>query len=105
MNDKSALFTDRINDLEDSLVRLQNELNEQKKIKKSNNNLIAATALFLVPLTLIVIISMGLEINYQSDKHQVSYSNNGLVELGLSGLTLLSGIYSLKKYHDSEQAK
>ena len=105
MKDEIILFTDRIEDLESHVIQLQNKLHEQKEADKSHSSLPRTIALFTVPLMLLVIILMGLNISYQSDRGQINYSSDGLVEIGLSGLTLLSGIYSLKKYHDTEDFK
>lgn len=104
MNDEIVLFTDKIEDLEDSLLQLQSEIGGQKKANKPNKKSQVVATPFVVLLPLFLIISIGLNINYQSDKHQISYSNDSLIELCLGGLTLFSSFYSFKKYQDKDES-
>jgi uncharacterized membrane protein YqjE len=52
---------------------------------------------FIFPLTLILLLSLGLNIQFQSNNHQIRYNNDNLTQLVLSLVTVASGAYTLKK--------
>lgn len=103
MNYSDRDLINRVIELESQIVKLNTEKVENRKIIKRDNSVFYTYATIFVPVALIALILMGLEIKYQTEHHQITYNNGGLIELGLSGITLLSGLYSIKKYNENER--
>jgi hypothetical protein len=97
MNPELELLTDRLEDLEDNIVNLQNQVSQYQKVDKKRKSTSISLFLISVPLLSIALVLLGLDIQYKSDNKQIRYNNDSLVEMGLAAITVVSGIYSLKK--------
>lgn len=98
-NVETQILCDRLEDLEYQVIKLSQKIKEDS-LKDSKPKV---KPVWVVGVVLTVVFLLGLNFSYQTDKRQISYDNNNLVELGLSCITLLSGIYSYKKYSESEE--
>jgi hypothetical protein len=97
MNQELELLTDRLEDLEDNIVILQSQVSQYQKADRKRKNISLRTSLIALPLLSIALVLLGLDIQYKSDTKQIRYNNDSLVEIGLAAITVVSGIYSLKK--------
>lgn len=96
------VLANKIDNFESQLIKVRKEFNRENEVIKAEDRVNLAILLFCLPVALSFLILMGLDINFKTEKHSISYSNSNLVELGLSALTLASGFYSIKKYRDKE---
>lgn len=103
MEQEIKLLTDRINDLENQVVRLNRNIYYKEQKISLENKANSVTYLFFIPVIALILLFLGTNYSYQTDKHQISYTNKGSLELALSGLTLVSGLYSLKKHRDKQE--
>lgn len=97
MNTDIKLLIDRIDDLENRVIELQTEqplTNSVLSIKKPSR-------IFLgIPLLILFLGLVGFNLSYSTENHQISYSNDNLLELSLGCLTVASSIYTFKKHKD-----
>lgn len=103
MDSDSQLLADRISDLEDQIVSLNEEIDRVEKEKNKSKKCLKTSYIILLPLIGFALVLLGLDIQYQSEQKHIRYNNDSLVELGLSAITVASGIYTIKK--SREQTK
>lgn len=101
MKEQIELLTDRVNDLESHLVDMQTTSTLVNSSSANENRGGLNATLFFIPLAVIMLMLMDLNIDYKTNNHNISYNNNGLIEIGLGAITLATSAYSIKKNHDS----
>ena len=69
MNTEVELLNDRIEDLERHLIELEGSIKTPKKAPKKDTTFAFYIFLFTMPLTVLMLVLMGLSITYQTDKH------------------------------------
>ena len=103
MNNNLELL-DRINDLETTVIDLQQEIIRHKKTRQTSSHSLSRGmthyTFFLVPIIFVVILLLGLDFNHESNNSKVSYNSKGLLEVTLLVITSVSGGYVAKKIHD-----
>ena len=97
------ILEDRINDLEFQIISIERNLSSNRQTNQASNSNKDFVFMLVIPVTLFFLLLMGLNISYQTENKTITYDNNNLIELGLSAITLLSGVYSVKKYRESNQ--
>lgn len=96
---------DEINRLHQENLQLREQLAQSQTTPKRYLDSPFAIPLFVTPVALIFLLLLGLNFKYESKKFAIAYSNSDLVEIGLSGLTLLTGAYSIQRYKNKEDEK
>ena len=98
MNDRLQVTEDRIDDLESYIIKLTQEQKKSRQIPRHNLSKKFAVNVMFVPIVILIIVLLGLDINYQSDNKKISYNSKGLVEVTLLVITTLSGGYIANRY-------
>ena len=100
MNDRLALVEDRLNDLENQIIKLTQEQKKARQANRHNLSRIATVNVMVIPIIFAILILLGLDINYQSDNKKFSYDSKGLVEVTLLVITTVSGGYIANIYRN-----
>lgn len=103
MNDRFELTEDRIDDLEDSIIKLAQDIDKQKKSRQPNKRKWLSRSLVIVttvPIVITMFFLLGLDVNYQSGNKTVNYSSKGLIEVTLLVVTTFSGSYMANKHRN-----
>ena len=98
MNDRLEIAKDRLNDLESHIIKLTQEQKKARQVNRHNLSRITVLNVMFVPIVILIIVLLGLDINYQSDNKKISYNSKGLVEVTLLVITTLSGGYIANRY-------
>lgn len=98
MNDRLQVTEDRLDDLESYIIKLTQEQRKARQVNRHNLSRITAVNVMFVPIVILIIVLLGLDINYQSDNKKISYNSKGLVEVTLLVITTLSGGYIANRY-------
>ena len=104
MENQVNLIEDRLEDLEEDLIKLSEET-DTKKTKEATSQPFKASLVVMrfFPIIIAFIILLGLDFNYQSSKSKISYNGKGLIEITLIAITTFSGGYMAKKYSDNNE--
>ncbi len=104
MENQVNLIEDRLQDLEEDLIKFSEET-DTKKTKEATSQPFKASLVVMrfFPIIIAFIILIGLDVNYQSSKSKISYNSKGLIEITLIAITTFSGGYMTKKYSDNNE--
>ena len=97
---------DRLNDLEAYCYELEQKLDKHTIARKNSSKptfFSPFSQLLLLPAMLFFMILLGVDVSHDGNHTKISYSSDGLIEVGLLIITSVSGGYIAKKYKDEYQ--
>ncbi len=105
MGNQVDLIEDRLEDLEEDLIRLSEDVDTKKSREAVSDQPFKASLVVMrfLPIIVAFIILIGVDFNYQSSKGKISYNGKGLVEIALIAITTFSGGYMVRKHSNDNE--